>query len=101
MMIFLVAAVTLVLALVTLALMPEKSLRGRDEDRGAGSGGVNRKPSSTSIVNAELLLQAGRRGRVLEHDALAGADDALGRLRHQRRLMEAGQDQLQLARIRS
>ncbi|MER8432136.1 MDR family MFS transporter [Mesorhizobium caraganae] len=31
MMIFLAAAITLVLALITLALMPEKSLRGRDE----------------------------------------------------------------------
>ncbi|ESX55321.1 MDR family MFS transporter [Mesorhizobium sp. RSR380A] len=31
MMIFLAAAVTLVLALITLALMPEKSLRGRDD----------------------------------------------------------------------
>ncbi|MBA1140493.1 MDR family MFS transporter [Mesorhizobium neociceri] len=35
MMIFLAAAITLVLSLITLALMPEKSLRGRDETEAA------------------------------------------------------------------
>ena len=49
--------------------------------------------------HAELLLQAGRRRRVLEHQPLVRIDVAVRLLRHQRALVEAGQDQLELARI--
>src|SRR3712207_3093822 len=47
----------------------------------------------------ELLLKARRGGRVLEDDALVGVDDALGGLGHQGRFVEAGKNELQLARI--
>src|SRR3954470_6874954 len=50
-------------------------------------------------VDAELLLQAGRGRRVLENEPLVGIDVTVRFLSHQRRLMEAAQDQLQLARI--
>src|SRR5207342_3225657 len=50
-------------------------------------------------VDAELLLQARRGGRVLEHQPLVRIDVAVRLLRHQRALVESGQDQLQLAGI--
>src|ERR1700749_623426 len=50
-------------------------------------------------VDAELLLQARRRGRVLEHQPLVLIDVAMRLLRHQRALVETAQDQLQLAGI--
>src|ERR1700761_5125604 len=50
-------------------------------------------------VDAELLLQARRRGRVLEHQPLVRIDIAMRLLRHQRALVEAAQDQLELAGI--
>ena len=52
-----------------------------------------------SSRHAELLLQAGRGGRVLKHEALVRIDVAVRLLRHQRDFVEAGQDQLELARI--
>ncbi len=51
------------------------------------------------LRHAQLLLQLGRAGRVLEHHALARRDDALGGLGHQRRFVEAREDQLELAGI--
>src|SRR5215470_3092349 len=50
-------------------------------------------------ADPELFLQARRRGRVLEHEPLVWIDVAMRLLRHQRALVEAAQDQLQLARI--
>src|SRR5690242_13547769 len=50
-------------------------------------------------ADSELLLQTrGRRG-VLEHQPLVRIDVAVRLLRHQSALMEAGEDQLQLAWI--
>ncbi len=42
------------------------------------------------LADAELLLQARGRGRVLEQQLLARVDVLVGLLRHQRRLVEAG-----------
>src|ERR1700730_16056796 len=42
-------------------------------------------------VDAELLLQARRRGRVLEHQPLVRIDITMGLLRHQCPLVEPGQ----------
>ena len=56
-------------------------------------------PELNALRHAELLLQAGRRGRVLEGQLLVRMDVAVRLLRHQRALVEAGQDQLELARI--
>src|SRR5437879_9509951 len=50
-------------------------------------------------TDPELLLQARRRCRVLEHQPLVRIDVAVGLLRHQRTFVEAAQDQLQLAGI--
>src|ERR1700760_204494 len=50
-------------------------------------------------VDAELLLQARRRGRVLEYEPLVRIDITVRFLRHQRAFVEAAQDQLELARI--
>src|ERR1700738_3863049 len=50
-------------------------------------------------VDPKLLLQAGRRGRVLEHQPLVRIDVTVRLLRHQRALVEAAQDQLELAGI--
>src|SRR5207237_5485793 len=50
-------------------------------------------------VDPELLLQARRRGRVLEHQPLVRIDVAVRLLRHQRALVEAGENNLELARI--
>src|SRR3979490_3595526 len=50
-------------------------------------------------IDPELLLQARRRGRVLEHQPLVRIDVAVGLLRHQGALVESAQDQLQLAGI--
>src|SRR5688572_30276663 len=55
--------------------------------------------SGSPLIDAELLLQAGRRRRVLEGQLLVRKDVTVRLLRHQRRLVKAGQDQLQLARI--
>src|SRR5262245_46508853 len=48
---------------------------------------------------AELLLQARRGGGVLEHEPLAGEAVMVRLLRHQRGLVEAGEDELELARV--
>src|SRR5216683_2899307 len=56
---------------------------------------VARSPSA----HAELLLQAGRGGGVLEHQLLAREHVMIGLLRHQGRLVEAAQDELDLARV--
>src|ERR1700681_1084883 len=50
-------------------------------------------------VDPELLLQARRRRRVLEHQSLVRIDVAVRLLGHQRAFVEAAQDQLQLAGI--
>src|ERR1700750_260180 len=47
----------------------------------------------------ELLLQVGRRRRVLERQLIVRINVAVRLLRHQRDLVEAGQDELELARI--
>ena len=52
-----------------------------------------------SSVHTQFLLQAGRRRRVLEAQLLVRLADVERGLRHQRRLVKARQDQLQLARI--
>src|SRR5216684_9039270 len=52
-----------------------------------------------SSHHPELLLQAGRRRRILEHQPLAGEDVVVGLLGHQGCLVEAAQDELELARI--
>src|SRR4051794_10530107 len=52
-----------------------------------------------SSVDTKLLLQAGGRRRVLEHQPLIGIDVAVGFLRHQRAFVETAQDQLDLAGI--
>src|SRR5438309_1369182 len=49
--------------------------------------------------DAELLLQARRRGRVLKHDPLLREDDVDRRLRHQGGFVEAAEDQLELAGV--
>src|SRR4029077_436269 len=49
--------------------------------------------------HAQFLLQAGGRGRVLEHQLLLRIDVPVCLLRHQRGLVEAGEDQLELARV--
>src|SRR5215217_1575607 len=51
------------------------------------------------LGDAELLLQLGGAGGVLEHDPLARRNNRLGGLGHQGRFVEAGKDKLQLARI--
>src|SRR4029077_20683611 len=57
-------------------------------------------PSSVDgLADSELLLQAGRRRRVLGHEPLVRINVAVRLLRHQRDLVEAGEDQLELARI--
>ena len=53
------------------------------------------------VSHAELLLQARRRRRVLEDELLVREDVAVRLLRHQRGLVEAAQDELELARIGS
>src|SRR6266496_6123699 len=50
-------------------------------------------------AHAELPLQAGRGGRVLEHQLLVREHVMIGLLRHQRRLVEAAQDELALPRV--
>src|SRR5579871_2070144 len=50
-------------------------------------------------VDAELLLQARGRRRVLEHETLVRIDVAMRLLRHQRALVEAAENELELARI--
>src|SRR6266568_9452512 len=50
-------------------------------------------------AHAELLLQAGRGGGVLEHQLLVREHVVIGLLRHQRRLVEAAQDELDFPRI--
>src|SRR5437868_12835044 len=50
-------------------------------------------------AHAEFFLQAGRGGGVLEHELLVGEDVMIGLLRHQRHLVEAAQDELDLARV--
>src|SRR5215208_3958143 len=49
--------------------------------------------------DAELLLQARRRGRVLEGELLLREDVAVDLLGRERALVEAGKDELELARI--
>src|SRR5690349_10092286 len=56
-------------------------------------------PNPVPSVDTELLLQTGGRGRVLEHEPLLRIDVTMGFLRHQRALVEAAQDQLDLAGI--
>ena len=51
------------------------------------------------ISDTQFLLQAGRRRRVLEAQLLVRLADVERGLRHQRGLVKARQDQLQLARI--
>ena len=60
---------------------------------------LTRCREAARLLHAELLLQARRRGGVLEDQLLVRIDIFMGCLRHQRRLMEAGQDELQLAGI--
>src|SRR5436190_7456911 len=50
-------------------------------------------------AHAQLLLQGGGRGGVLEQQLLARIDDVVGGLRHQRHLVKARQDELQLAGV--
>src|SRR6266568_4525362 len=57
--------------------------------------GQRRAPSA----HAELLLQAGRGSGVLEHQLLVREHVVIGPLRHQRRLVEAAQDELDFPRI--
>src|SRR6516165_12240878 len=52
-----------------------------------------------ALPHPELLLQARRRCRVLEHQPLVWEDVVVGLLRHQRPLVEAAQDELELAGI--
>src|SRR5215472_17085687 len=56
-------------------------------------------PTRTASRNAELLLQAGGGGRVLEDEPLARIDVVISLLRHQRAFVETRQDELELARI--
>ena len=58
-----------------------------------------KNPSAPTLADAKLLLEACRGGRVLEYHTFTGVHDALGRLGHQGRFVETGEDQLQLARI--
>src|SRR6202167_5430085 len=58
-------------------------------------GGAGRAAS----IDPEFLLQARRRRRVLEHQPLVRIDIAVRLLGHQRPLMEAAQDELELAGI--
>ena len=53
----------------------------------------------SASLHAELLLQVRRRGGVLEDQLLIRIDVFVDLLRHERALVEARQDQLQLARI--
>src|SRR4029450_4587136 len=57
------------------------------------------KCGSRPSRHAEFLLQAGRRRRVLEHQPLLRKDVVECLLRHQCRLVEAGADQVERARI--
>src|SRR6266446_10460494 len=52
-----------------------------------------------SSHHPELLLQACRRRRVLEHQTLVGEDVVVGLLGHQGCLVEAAQDELELTWI--
>src|SRR5712691_5557094 len=63
-----------------------RSIRATDRDE---------SPSA----HAQLLLQAGRGGGVLEHQLLVREHVMIGPLRHQRRLVEAAQDELDLPRV--
>src|SRR5471030_489521 len=62
---------------------------------------INSPPSATAAHSrdTQFLLQVRRRGRVLEAQLFVRAADMEGRLGHQRRFVEAGQYQLQLAGI--
>src|SRR5215213_3624993 len=75
-------------------VMRAESFRNRAASQEAT--GPDSKPLSR---DAELLLQARGRGRVLEQELLLGIHVAMHLLRRQRALVEAGEDQLQLARI--
>src|SRR5712691_8270104 len=54
---------------------------------------------AAASTHAELLLQAGRGGGVLEHQLLVREHIMIGPLRHQCRLVEAAQDELDFARV--
>ena len=51
--------------------------------------GARRGALAAGLSHAELLLQAGRRGRVLEHEPLVRIDVVVSLLRHQGGLVEA------------
>src|ERR1700730_10849428 len=57
------------------------------------------RTSRVESVDPELLLQARRRRRVLEHQPFVRIDITVRPLRHQRAFMEAAQDELELAGI--
>src|SRR5437879_2966031 len=78
---------------------------GHFEDGSSARISCKRKPWCGSVIfrlestDPELLLQARRRRRILEHQPLVRVDVAVRLLRHQRTFVEAAQDQLQLAGI--
>src|SRR6202021_4116312 len=80
--------------------VPVPHWRYQGSFRGAAATNLTQedRPAAGSI-DPELLLQTRRRRRVLEHQPLVRIDIAVRLLGHQRTLMEAAQDELELAGI--
>src|SRR5258705_8351432 len=82
-----------------------RPFRGWFQWASSGTPGCGERAAASSVIfwlesiNPEFLLQARGRGRVLEHQPLVRIDVAVCLLRHQRALVESGEDQLQLAGI--